>query len=206
VRAVDATTGVERWVTRLNSVVGGAPPALSGTAVVVADTRGQVYRLDAATGARTWDFALNVPVLGAAPAIAGGAVLVPTAKGELAAIDLSTGEEIWHLSLGEGALLDLALTPSVIVVARTGPSAGLVGLVHDDGGTLERIQSPTILKPVVLFGAWAIAAIVVVAPLLWAGRYLSARLGPAEFADADEDEDADDEEEDDPDPSDEEDG
>jgi outer membrane protein assembly factor BamB len=180
VRAVDAGTGVERWATRVNSVVAGAPPVVAGDAIVVVDARGQVYRLDPGTGARVWDFASNTTV-GGTPAVAGGTVLVPTGRGDVVAIDLSSGEEVGRVVLGEGAALDLAVTSDAVVVARTGPSAGLVGLVHDPHGTLTQIQSPTVLKPALLFGAWAAAAIPLIALLLFAGRTMLRRMGPAVF-------------------------
>jgi len=178
VRAVDAATGSERWATRLNAFVGGAPPVVVGDAVVVADTRGQVYRLDASSGSRIWDFAMNTSVIGA-PAVAGSTILVPTADGDLAAFDLDSGHQIWRASLGDGdAGLALALTADTIVLARTGSSPGLVGLVNDPNGSLTDIESPTVLKPALLLGGWALAAIPLVLLLLLAGRALSARLGP----------------------------
>ena len=177
VRAVDAATGGERWAARLNAFVGGAPPVIVGDAVVIADTRGQVYRLDAATGARVWDFALNTPVIGAA-AVAVGTVLVPTSDGDVVAFDLASGRETGRVGLGEGAGLAMALSSQTIVLSRTGPTAGLVGLVHDPNGSLTAIESPTVLKPPFLLGAWALAAIPIAALLLLAGRALQARLGP----------------------------
>ena len=187
VRAVDASTGTERWATRVNSVVAGAPPVVAGDAIVVVDARGQVYRLDPATGLRTWDFALNTTV-GGTPAIAGTTVLVPTGTGDVVAIDLSSGEEVWRVAMGEGAALDMALAPDAVVVARTGPAAGLVGLVHDANGTLSRIQSPTVLKPGSLIGAWAAAAIPLTALLFLAGRSMTRRMGQAVFDVPNEDE------------------
>ena len=176
VRAVDASTGGERWAARLNAFVGGAPPVIVGDAVVVADTRGQVYRLDAATGARVWDFALNTPVIGAA-AVAAGTVMVPTSAGDVVAFDLGSGREVGRVGLGEGAGLAMGLSSQTIVLSRTGPAAGLVGLIHDPDGSLTAIESPTVLKPPLLLGAWALAAIPIAALLLLAGRALQARLG-----------------------------
>ena len=51
-------------------------------------------------------------------------------------------------------------------------------MVHDPNGSLTAIESPTVLKPPLLLGAWALAAIPIVALLLLAGRALQARLGP----------------------------
>ena len=51
-------------------------------------------------------------------------------------------------------------------------------MVHDPNGSLTAIESPTVLKPPLLLGAWALAAIPIAAILLLAGRALQARLGP----------------------------
>src|SRR5205809_7674139 len=108
VRDVASDTGVERWVSKLNADAVGGAPAVSGDAVVVVDTRGEVYRLDPATGARRWDFALNTPVYGPAVLI-GSAVLVAEGSGELSALDSATGDRIWRQSLGVGPLLTVVV-------------------------------------------------------------------------------------------------
>jgi outer membrane protein assembly factor BamB len=146
VRAVGADTGLERWASRLNTVAAGGAPAVSDDAVVVVDTRGEVYRLDPATGARGWDFALNTPVYGPA-VITGSAVLIADGSGELSALDPASGDRIWRQGLGVGPLLTIAVAPDAVVVARTGTSAGLVGLAADPNGVLIDEQSPTIVKP-----------------------------------------------------------
>ena len=180
VRAVAADTGVERWASRLNTVAAGGAPAVSDDAVVVVDTRGEVYRIDPATGARRWDFALNTPVYGPA-VLTGSAVLIAGGTGELSALDPGTGDRIWRQSLGVGPLLTIAVAPRAIAVARTGASAGLVGLAPDPNGVLIDERSPTIVVPGSLALDWALAAIPLVAILVLAGRFLVARLGPPDF-------------------------
>jgi outer membrane protein assembly factor BamB len=180
VHAVEATTGTPRWAAKLNTVSGGGAPAVSSDAVVVVDIRGQVYRFDPVTGERTWDFAMNVPVY-ASSAIAGRSVVVGDSAGDVSAMDLQTGERIWRQNVGDGLVLGLAVTSDAIVVARTGPSAGLVTLVADPSGVLIREQSPTIIRPLALLLAWVVAAIPLVLVLILAGRFLDARLGSAQF-------------------------
>jgi outer membrane protein assembly factor BamB len=180
VRAVGADTGIERWATRLHQVAAGGAPAVSDDAVVVVDTRGEVYRLDPATGARGWDFALNTPVYGPA-VITGSAVLVADGSGEVSALDPATGDRIWRQGLGVGPLLTMAVAPDAVVIARTGASAGLVGLAADPNGVLIDEQSPTIVKPGSLAVDWAIAAVPLVVILMIAGRFLIARLGPPDL-------------------------
>jgi outer membrane protein assembly factor BamB len=180
IRAVGADTGVERWASRLNTVAAGGAPAVSDDAVVVLDTRGEVYRLDPATGARRWDFALNTPVYGPA-VITRSAVLIADGSGELSALDPATGDRIWRQSLGVSPLLTIAIAPGAVVVARTGASAGLIGLSADPNGVLIDERSPTIVVPVTLALDWAAAAIPLVVILVLAGRFLIARLGPPDF-------------------------
>lgn len=180
VRAVGADTGLERWASRLNTVAAGGAPAVSDDAVIVVDTRGEVYRLDPATGARGWDFALNTPVYGPA-VITGSDVLIADGSGELSALDPATGDRIWRQGLGVGPLLTIAIAPDAVVVARTGTSAGLVGLAANPNGVLIDEQSPTIVKPGSLALDWAIAAIPLVVILTLAGRFLIARLGPPDL-------------------------
>jgi hypothetical protein len=80
-----------------------------------------------------------------------------------------------------GALLTIAVAPDAVVVARTGTSAGLIGLAADPNGVLIDEQSPTTLKPGSLALDWAIAAIPLVVILTLAGRFLIARLGPPDL-------------------------
>nr|MDP9300945.1 PQQ-binding-like beta-propeller repeat protein [Actinomycetota bacterium] len=180
VRAVAADTGLERWASRLNTVAAGGAPAVSDDAIVVVDTRGEVYRFDPATGARRWDFALNTPVYGPA-VITASAVLIADGSGELSALDPVTGDRIWREGLGVAPLLTIAVAPEAVVVARTGASAGLVGLTADPGGVLIDERSPTIVMPGSLALDWATAAVPLVVILVLAGRFLIARLGPPEF-------------------------
>src|SRR5436190_5750520 len=180
VRAVGADSGIERWATRLHQVAAGGAPAVSDDAVVVVDTRGEVYRIDPATGARLWDFALNTPVYGPA-VLTGSAVLIAGGTGELSALDPATGDRIWRQSVGVGPLLTIAVAPGAVVVARTGAAAGLVGFAADPTGALIDERSPTIVMPRSLALDWAAAAIPLVVLLILAGRFLIVRLGPPDF-------------------------
>jgi outer membrane protein assembly factor BamB len=187
VRALDAATGGARWVAQLNAISGDGSPAVSADAVVVSDVRGEVYRFAPTNGDRQWDFAMNAPVLGPT-VIAGASVLIGDSSGDVSAVDLQTGERVWRGNVGEGLLLAFAVAQETVVAARTGPAAGLVALTNDPAGTLVREQSPTIVEPVELGVAWAIAAVPLVVLLILAGRFLAARLGPATFGSGDEEE------------------
>lgn len=184
VRSVALDDGTERWSTILNAYVNpfapASPPVVTDGAVVVADVRGQVYRLDAATGERVWDHAYNRPVLRSSPVVVGDHVLLATADGWLAAFDLATGELVWEAEVspsGGGPLRSIAVTDDTIVIGRGGASAGLVGLSHDDDAILVRTSSPTTLDPQALALWWSVS-LAAAAALYAVGRVLWARLGP----------------------------
>lgn len=187
VRAVALDTGAERWSARLNSFVIGASPVLVDGGVIVADSRGQVYRLDAATGARVWDFALNVAVYRTAPVAIGDVLVLATTDGELTAFDLATGDLVWRSQVADAPVRGLAVGADTLVAVRAGTGAGLLGLTNDPAGALTRVQSPTILKPALLFGGWALAAVPLVLALLLLGRSLWVRLGVPELSSGQDD-------------------
>jgi outer membrane protein assembly factor BamB len=184
VRAVALADGSERWDASLNTYVNpfspAAAPVVVDGGVVVADVRGQVYRLDAATGERVWDHAYNHPVLRSAPVASGEHVVLGTADGSLAAFDPSSGDLVWSADLGDAPLRSLAVAGDRIVVVRGGAAAGLAAFEHDPSAALVRVQSPTILRPSALALGWA-AGLVAAALLFGAGRALWARLGPHEI-------------------------
>ena len=187
VRAVALDSGVQRWLARLNSYVIGASPVVVDGGVIVADNRGQVYRLDAATGARVWDFALNVTVLRTAPVAIGEVLALATTDGELTVFDLATGDLVWRSQVADAPVRGLAVGADTLVAVRAGTGAGLFGLTNDPAGALVRVQSPTILEPVVLFGGWALAAVPLVLGLFLLGRNMWARLGVPQFSTGEDD-------------------
>jgi outer membrane protein assembly factor BamB len=188
VRAIQLADGTDLWTGRMNSFVVGPAPALTDTAVVTVDARGQVYRFDRTTGSRVWDFALNQTVFRTSPIVTGGAVVVATADGELTAFDLDAGTLITRLTAADGPLRGLAVGPEGLVAVRGGTEGGMVGVVHDPDSPLTAIESPTVLAVPSLLSAWAIAAVVLTAIVFVAGRNLYPRLGPPILDDAVEDE------------------
>ncbi len=180
VRAVDLSAGTERWQTRLNAPVspfGGV--AIAGDAVYAVDLNAQLYRLTASTGARVWDFALNEFVQRGWPVVAGASVLVATQEGNLAAVDTSSGHLVWQSGEGTGPLRGLAPLSDQVVAVRGGPDAGLSAFAHDEAGTLVNEVSPTVADPAVLLRNFALAAIPITVILIFSGRALSRRMGPA---------------------------
>lgn len=186
VRALDVTSGAERWSAPVNTAptpVGA--PALAPDAVLVQDVNSQIYRFDRVTGARSWDFALNDPAIRTSPVVSAGQVLVSSNDGRLVALDGATGELVWRSAPSDGLLRNLLVTSDAVVAVRGGDHAGLVAFVHDPTGTLVRIASPTAIDPLRLIGGFAAAAVPLALLLLVAGRWLTARSGPA-FAELDD--------------------
>lgn len=191
VRAVSLADGSELWRANLNAYVNpfspASPPVVAGDAVLVADVRGQLYRLDASTGDRIWDHAYNRPVLRSSPVVVAEHAVLVTSDGGVAAFELATGDLVWEGSVAApdggpsvSPLRGLAVGDDVIVVIRGGADAGLAALVNDPDAALIRVASPTILDLPALLLAWA-AALAIAAALFVIGRPLWVRLGPTEI-------------------------
>jgi outer membrane protein assembly factor BamB len=184
VRALDAETGAERWVGRMNDLGPGAPPVVAGDLVVVADVGGQVTAFDRATGERRWDHALNVgrPNVRSAPVATPTVVLVPTVRGELFAVELASGDLVSLTDVADGLLRSLAIAGDVVIGVRSGSEAGLVGIGHDPDGPVFRTPSPTTFDAATFAVNAAIAIVPIIAIVLVAGPALARRLGPAAVA------------------------
>ena len=180
VRAIDATSGTERWSTPVNTALTpiGAP-AVTPNAVIAQDVNTQIYRLDPVTGARTWDFALNEPAIRTSPVVSAAQVLVASNGGQLEALDASTGELVWRSPPSDGLLRNPLVTSDVVVLVRGGTRPGLVAFVHDPRGRLVRVASPTTIDPLRLNGGFAAATVPLALILLLGGRWMVARAGPA---------------------------
>lgn len=178
VRAVALDDGVERWSARLNAVVNPlASPVLVDDAVVVVDIGGQVYRLRRGDGVRLWDHALNVGVLRGPAVVSDRYVLVASSQGELLAVELDGGELVWRASLATGVLRSLAVTDDLVLAVRGGARSGLVALAHDEGGSLIRVQSPTVFRPRELGIGLVLGALPAALAALGIGVLVRRRLG-----------------------------
>jgi outer membrane protein assembly factor BamB len=193
VRAFSLDDGSQRWSSRLNSYVNIlSSVAVTPDAIIAVDISGQVYAFDPSTGARRWDFALNTSVFRSPPLAVGGFVLVPTAGGDLDVIELSSGDLIWQSTIVDGPLRDLAVAGDTIVGIAGGTHPGVIGLAHDAAGTLVRVLTPTKLDPASVGLSWVIAAVPFVAIVVFLGRFLVSRLGPAPLPMSGDDDDIED--------------
>jgi outer membrane protein assembly factor BamB len=198
VEAVDIATGIGRWTHDANGLfLFTSSPALSSDGVFISDSTGHVVKLAAADASREWDFALNTDVLRGAPVLARNVLLVTSATGRLSAIDAVGGRLIFQSGFEGGSLGPMAVTADLVVAVRGGDQGGLIAFRHDDRGQLISLASPTTLNPGKLVLGYAVAAVPLLAALLFGIRPLAARLGPPEFEARDDDENENEADEDD---------
>ncbi len=108
-------------------------------------------------------------------------MLQPANDGAVVAIDVSTGHQVWSATVADGVVFGLAASDAVVVAAHTGSTPGLTGLIADPSGTTEDLASPTSTDPTGLLLAWLLASAPIVAALIWLGRTLDRRMGPADL-------------------------
>jgi len=178
--AIGSDDGAERWSRRVGAAFDtAAPPVVGDDVVVTVDLLGHARAFDIETGEQRWDFALNGPVFRSVPALVGSSLLVPTIDGELAAVDVETGELVWR-NTGDGSpMRSLAPTGDAVIAVRAGARSGIEALEHDPDVALVREASPTTLALGRMLGAMAITAIPLFALVVFLGRPLARRMGPA---------------------------
>jgi outer membrane protein assembly factor BamB len=186
VRAFALDDGSERWASRVNGLAFIGIPVVSGDAVLVVDAAGQVYRFDRGSGARVWDFALNELVVRSSGLVIGDHALIATARGDLAAIDLASGRLTWRRGATGPVLRNLTPVGELVVGVSGGPRAGLIAFEHDADGRLVSIASPTEPDPPSLVLNYLVAAVPLAVALIFGGRLLLRRMGPAFLEDEDE--------------------
>ncbi len=181
-RALTLADGTQRWETAVNSQFSPLTSLIStDEAVVAVDAYGQAYALDPTTGGRIWDFALNTVAVRSVPVVIGVSLLIPTDEGELVAIDTRSHELIARTAGAgpRGYLGPMAVTSQLVVAVKGGHHPGLVAFQHDPDTPLLSITSPTVLSIWPMVANVAIAALPLLLLLGLAGRWLTARLGPA---------------------------
>jgi outer membrane protein assembly factor BamB len=93
-RALDATTGTQRWQLASSGANAFTSPIVSGTTVCVADSAGILAGLDATTGARRWTHTASDGI-GAQTWAAQDGVLYACANRQVRAYDLASGAVRW---------------------------------------------------------------------------------------------------------------
>ena len=184
VEALRLSDGSVLWSSSMNQV-GILPPVILEDLVVTVDGSGQVFAFDPVSGERLWDHALNLGVFGP-PVAVPDAILVPGDGGTIASLDPDTGDLIFRTTIVDGYLLGVAVAQDTVAATVTGPAPGLIGITHDDDGSLVRVPSPTIMNLPALLGLWVVAAVPLTALLWFIGRWLWASLGPIDVPTGDD--------------------
>ena len=154
VYAVDLSSGVIRWSTRLSGIVGGGVLA-SGDTLFVATSRpdGKVFALERNTGKRIWR--TSTGAIDAPLALARGVLVAATQRGVLLGINPRTGEIAWRQRLGTARVAPAAAGEDVLVIATID---SLFRVVVTDGRVTHRVGSPgTVLSPWIPFGGGLVA-------------------------------------------------
>jgi hypothetical protein len=171
--------------------------------MAIADASGGVYRFDASSGRELWDHQLNELIVRSSPVFAGTSVLVGLNDGRLVALDAGTGHLVWQSRPTPGLIGAISLSPDAVIAVKGGRAPGLVAFVHDPGGSLTDVPSPTEVDVRKLFGNFAVAFAACVVGLYAPFRFLRHRssgrgdedegnVGDTTDTDDDEDTDEDD--------------
>jgi len=102
VRALDMSSGRERWLTELDLDISGGVGVGDGL-VLVATRKGEIIALDKTSGKEHWRAPVSSEVL--SPPVAGnGVVVAHSADGRLTALAAATGKRLWTVERSEPAL------------------------------------------------------------------------------------------------------
>ena len=144
VYAVDLTSGVVRWSTRVAGMIGGGV-LLSGDTIFVANSRpqGQVQALSTTKGKRIWR--LSTDPISAPLAMIGEMLIVETQRGVVMALDPATGVVRWRRRVGTARGPAVAAGSGGLLVSTTD---SLFRLSLADGKVTHRVRSPgTVVAP-----------------------------------------------------------
>lgn len=154
VYAVELSSGVTRWSSRLSGIIAGGL-LLSGDTVYAATSRpqGRVFALDRLTGRRYWQ-ASTGPV--GAPLFMWKDVLIaPTQRGEVLGLDAASGAIKWRRRVGVARVAAVPADSASVMVA-TVDSLFVIGVA--DGKVSRRARSPgAVLSPWVPLGGSFVA-------------------------------------------------
>jgi outer membrane protein assembly factor BamB len=154
VYAVDLSSGVIRWSSRLSGIVAGGVLA-SGDTLFVATSRpeGRVFALQRHTGKRIWR--TSTGAIGAPLTLARGVLVAGTQRGMLLGINPHSGEIAWRQRLGTARVAPVPVGEDALVIATVD---SLFRVAVRDGKVTHRAASPgTVLSPWVTFRGGLVA-------------------------------------------------
>lgn len=140
VKALDATTGKEKWKVDLSEKQGfftgnlsallSGGITLEGSTLYIGSERGAVYALNAADGKILWKSQVSGEAL-SAPVVSDGLVLIHQSNGILQAFDSQTGSNKWSINLD---------TPSLSLRGESAPAIAYGGaIVGGDNGRVSAV-------------------------------------------------------------------
>ncbi len=99
VRALDASSGTERWSFQAGGQVNSSPAVVDGT-VYVGSRDSNVYAIDAESGEVEWKHATSW-VVDSHPTVADGVVFVMNSNSKLYALNASDGKQLWRFKFDD---------------------------------------------------------------------------------------------------------
>jgi outer membrane protein assembly factor BamB len=146
VYAIDLTSGMVRWSTRLPGSVFGGVVRSGDTLFTVTDRpNSRVVALSIVDGDRLWERDVGKP---SAPiTLVNGRILVSTHRGRLFGLEPGTGTVAWERRVGPSRAGPVRIGPDTVVVATTD---SIISLTAREGRVLKRIASPG-----AIVGGWA---------------------------------------------------
>ncbi|MBT3390770.1 MAG: PQQ-binding-like beta-propeller repeat protein [Chloroflexi bacterium] len=129
--SVNATTGVQHWVTDdLGGAIVGTPALSEDRMLYIGTFANTMIALDADNGGELWHFDAQDWVWGG-PAINGDALYFGDLSGAFYALDRQTGEMLWKVAPGTGSIVDTPLVVDDMIYFTA--EEGLLVAVQADG-------------------------------------------------------------------------
>ncbi|MEM8850816.1 MAG: PQQ-binding-like beta-propeller repeat protein [Pseudomonadota bacterium] len=165
--ALDAATGAERWVQRLDAPI--TTPKVVDGAVYVVSRDGRAWSIDAETGRIRWDVpsqpSTTVMAIAPAPAVTERLTIFPFGSGELQAVLRQTGLRVWggavsgqRPGVAYGGIGDITGDPVVADgVLYAGTAAGRIVALEVASGTRVWTATDGAVSPITVAGGSAFA-------------------------------------------------
>ena len=144
VYAVNAQTGKQIWMQKVDGAVLGSPKVGNDGSLYVGSYAGTIYALNTSNGVVRWSSSASSWIW-SGPLLDGGNLYIGDANGKLWAFSVSNGAKVWKQDL-QGAIIGTPLsTGNSLVTATTmlnAPSAGSVYFLDSTGKILHTIPLP----------------------------------------------------------------
>ena len=157
VYAIDANTGVQKWVFPTNDAVAWSSPVLVNGILYIGSQDHNVYAIDAKTGQKKWAFPTGDMLL-RSPAVANGVLYIGSVDHNVYALDAKTGLLKWAFPTGGPVESPPTVVDGVLYIGSDDhkvyaidTSTGQKKWVFSTGGGV--FSSPTVLNGVLYVGS-----------------------------------------------------